>query len=319
MFKTLILATMLSFTQNVSNPPLTFDSFPLLNVGGDLTSIYPEGFDILGFLKTETNSLVYEDDIYFIDGVKEGNFYFTCFLSPYGIGVTPFQGLVSKAPVYFNIVIGVDENITPDIGIVMATFSQKIVCYYSSSGVDDGIPSSFIRDMNLNDFLGLKHFSFDFKVNSAGGYYDLGLKIEGTTNNAFYQNNDSNVFADYNYALVPKAYFSNFNIYSYQSEFLNSNYHFNNPNYTKLHFSFKPDANTWMSGYTFGYSNGYTEGIISTGGGVNFWDGFTALFSGMGALLSISLFPGVTIGGIVILFVSIPLVFAIFKLIRGGD
>lgn len=68
-------------------------------------------------------------------------------------------------------------------------------------------------------------------------------------------------------------------------------------------------------GFDLGYNSGYDDGFIAKG--VDGW--LISTFTGMGSLLSIELLPNLTIGSIILIFLAIPLTYAIIKLMKGGD
>lgn len=68
------------------------------------------------------------------------------------------------------------------------------------------------------------------------------------------------------------------------------------------------------AGYDNGYARGYNDGVASD---FNAWSWLTAVFSSMGALLSIQLLPGVTIGGIAVLVLVLTLLPFLIKLLKG--
>lgn len=70
--------------------------------------------------------------------------------------------------------------------------------------------------------------------------------------------------------------------------------------------------------YLTAYQEGYDDGLnqnINNGG---LFSVFVSMFAGLSSFLAISLFPGVTIGGIALIFLVIPLTYGIIKLMRGG-
>lgn len=70
--------------------------------------------------------------------------------------------------------------------------------------------------------------------------------------------------------------------------------------------------------YLIAYQEGYDDGLnqnINNGG---LFSVFISMFAGLSSFLAISLFPGVTIGGIALIFLVIPLTYGIIKLMRGG-
>lgn len=67
-------------------------------------------------------------------------------------------------------------------------------------------------------------------------------------------------------------------------------------------------------GFDLGYDTGYEDGLISKG--LDNW--LVSIFGGMGALLNIQILPNLTIGSIIMIFLAIPLTYAIIKLMKGG-
>lgn len=70
----------------------------------------------------------------------------------------------------------------------------------------------------------------------------------------------------------------------------------------------------YIEGYDDGYNNGFDDGFISKG--LDNW--LVSLFGSLGALLNIQLLPNLTIGSIIMIFLAIPLTYAIIKLMKGG-
>lgn len=68
------------------------------------------------------------------------------------------------------------------------------------------------------------------------------------------------------------------------------------------------------SGYDNGYDSGFEDGFHQVG--LDNW--LVSLFGGMSALLNIKLLPNLTIGSIIMIFLAIPLAYAIIKLMKGG-
>lgn len=81
-------------------------------------------------------------------------------------------------------------------------------------------------------------------------------------------------------------------------------------------------ANGYLDGDNNGYANGYKKGFSD--GQASEFDGYTwlrALFgsNGIGALLSIELLPGITIGGIILIPISLSLIAFIIRIFKGGS
>lgn len=95
--------------------------------------------------------------------------------------------------------------------------------------------------------------------------------------------------------------------------FGSSDYDFNlfNDRYYNPRDSFE---NFYDSGYENGYDSGYQDGFNQVG--LDNW--LVSLFGGMGALLNIQILPNLTIGSIIMIFLAIPLTYAIIKLMKGG-
>lgn len=70
----------------------------------------------------------------------------------------------------------------------------------------------------------------------------------------------------------------------------------------------------YENGYNSGYSDGFEDGFINKG--LDNW--LVSLFGGLGALLNIQILPNLTIGSIIMIFLAIPLTYAIIKLMKGG-
>lgn len=70
----------------------------------------------------------------------------------------------------------------------------------------------------------------------------------------------------------------------------------------------------WGEGYDVGYSRGVSEGSLSDG-----WTFLSTMFSGVGSVFSIEIFPNVTIGTFVMIPLLLGLIFFIVKLSRGGS
>ena len=77
---------------------------------------------------------------------------------------------------------------------------------------------------------------------------------------------------------------------------------------------FSIGSNSYENAYQEGYDAGLNQNINEGG----LFSVFISLFAGLSSFLSISLFPGVTIGGIALIFLVIPLTYGIIKLMRGG-
>lgn len=85
------------------------------------------------------------------------------------------------------------------------------------------------------------------------------------------------------------------------------------------HKEYLPNTNDYKDYYTnigfdLGYNAGYDDGFNQVG--LDNW--LVSLFGSMGALLNIQLLPNLTIGSIIMIFLAIPLTYAIIKLMKGG-
>lgn len=243
-----------------------------------------------------------------------------------------FQNLVYE----FNtgVISGYPQNITQsnvsynsDGGLIFtAKHSDSYVPYWLIN-FKTKIPVGSIITINLDDYLTYSGVGFAICYADENEDYILSIPTNSSTHNAFHYSFVVSKEISSLYLIEQgSSTWSQGTILTINSGNINiqfsDDYQFNLQAQYDLGYS---DAETyytdgfgrqtiWGEGFDAGYTRGVSEGSLSDG-----WTFLSTMFTGIGTIFGLEIFPNITVGTFVMIPLLICLIFFIVKLSRGGS
>ena len=267
---------------------------------------------------------------------------FTAAYYPYSTGYPMFYGLNREDmlqsidyPMNTGTLTGYDYNATQSKVEYNSTsqliLSGKYVANYSSYyliNFKTNVPKGSIITLNFNSYITASSTSATFLYNDQDQTYITNLPTSNSQNKPFVFSFMNSVDLSSLYLVIddfqsqsdPRTYLTlydaSINVQfteDYQFD-LQAQYDLGYYEATEYYTNGYGHTQIYYDGYQLGYDRGVQEGSLSDG-----WNFLDVMFTGVGSVFRLEIFPNVTIGTFVLIPLLLGLIFFIVKLSRGGS